>query len=66
MKIAAGRRYRVSFGARKKMKQGFFFYGVNGRGDHPVIDQRIQDARTVFSNLADSLMAGRDITSVRA
>jgi hypothetical protein len=52
--VATDRSNGIRKRARQKMKQGFFFDGINMTGDGFAIDQSQQHAGPVFSNAAYS------------
>ena len=54
VKIAAGGCYRVGAAAGHEVKKRFFLDRVTVFGNYFAVDQRIEDAVTVFTDMADA------------
>jgi len=66
VEVASGSRDRIRSAARQKMKERFFFYGIDVAGDHFVIDEAIEDSLLVFAHAADSAFLRRYKTAMAA
>jgi hypothetical protein len=65
-KVAANRRNGVRKGAGQKMKQGFFFDGINVPGNEFAVNQCLQDTARIFTNAANSPTTVFDHTAMTA
>jgi hypothetical protein len=65
-KVATDGGDRIRKGSRQKMKQGFFFDGINVPGDELAIDQGIENTTLIFSYAANAPSAAFNHTTMTA
>ena len=64
--VATWRRDGVRAAAGQKVKEGFFFYGIDVSCYHLIINEAIEDSLPVFAHAADSTLSCRYKTAVAA